>query len=261
MPTLDPDRLHLLPLGVGDAFSTRYYHTSFVLFAGSAVVLVDVPAPFGKMLREATEAAGVRLAVPDFTDVIVTHLHRDHCNGLEEFAYRRIVLEEAPPPRLHFLEEIIELLWYARLEPSVGDKTELGGTFDERMEEFFDLDGLDRGQDFATADPELVFETRITRHSQPCFGFRASYKGAVLSYSCDTEWGPKYVEWLAKGADLIVHEVGEEYPHTPLEKLAGLPEDVRRRMRLAHLPDALADRELPIPPLRQGELLTIGDKK
>ncbi len=258
MRELDSEVLHLLPLGVGDAFTTRYYHTSFLLLAGGAVVLVDVPAPFGKMLREATEKAGLRVSTEDITDVVLTHLHRDHCNGLEEFAYRRMLAGEGVPlPRLHLLDELTELLWYTRLEPSLGPGFPPAESFEERMSEFFLLNPLDRGQGFATELAELVFETRITRHSKPCFGFRADYRGARLAYSCDTEWDPEHLDWLAEDADLIVHEVGEEGPHTPLEKLAGLPPGLRRRMRLVHLPDALADRDLPMPPLRQGEILSI----
>ena len=46
-------------------------------------------------------------------------------------------------------------------------------------------------------------------------------------------------------ADLFFHEGGDGAAHTPLEALAGLPADVRGRMRVVHLPDGALEGGLP----------------
>ena len=57
-------------------------------------------------------------------------------------------------------------------------------------------------------------------------------------------------------ADLVVHEAGYGV-HTPLERLAELPADVRGRMRLAHFPDPLDLTACGIEPLEQGRCYVV----
>src|SRR5260370_22379730 len=79
--------LAIVALGVGDAFSARYYSSCLAVGAESAWLLVDCPHPIRKILRESGSAAGVALDVGDFAAVVVTHLHADHSSGLEGFGY------------------------------------------------------------------------------------------------------------------------------------------------------------------------------
>jgi len=82
-----PAGLRFVPLGVGDAFSTLYYSSSLAVEAEGQQLLVDCPHPIRKMLREASppEArSSARIACPA---VVLTHLHADHCSGLESLAY------------------------------------------------------------------------------------------------------------------------------------------------------------------------------
>lgn len=82
-------RVMLLPLGVGEAFTARYYTSSFVLGFDDEWLLIDCSHPVRKMLREASIAA----RLPELLDldrvraVVVSHLHADHCCGLEDFGY------------------------------------------------------------------------------------------------------------------------------------------------------------------------------
>ena len=61
-------------------------------------------------------------------------------------------------------------------------------------------------------------------------------------------------------ADLIVHEATTQVHsgvHTPYEKLADLPADLRSRMRITHLPDDFDVTRSVIEPLRQGRCYVI----
>jgi hypothetical protein len=62
------------------------------------------------------------------------------------------------------------------------------------------------------------------------------------------------IDWLAS-ADLIVHEattLAHTGVHTPYERLASLPVELRARMRLTHFPDDFDADSRVIEPLRQG---------
>ena len=58
------------------------------------------------------------------------------------------------------------------------------------------------------------------------------------------------IDWLSE-ADLVVHETNHGV-HTPYEKLAALPAELRARMRLIHYPDDFDTSASVIEPLAQG---------
>jgi ribonuclease BN (tRNA processing enzyme) len=79
--------LRILPLGVGSAFSSRYYGTSCVIQGPGGHILLDCPDPIRKVIREATERSGWSVRAEDLSEVILTHLHGDHSNGLEALGF------------------------------------------------------------------------------------------------------------------------------------------------------------------------------
>ena len=78
-------------------------------------------------------------------------------------------------------------------------------------------------------------ECRRTIHHIPTTALRIRAGGRSLGYSADTAFDPSLVVWLAE-ADLFVHETNYGV-HTPYFKLADLPAELRRKMRLIHYPD------------------------
>src|SRR6516164_123353 len=79
----------LIPLGVGEAFSARHYTSCLALGVDDEWLLIDCPHPIRKMLREGSIQAGLPkvLDVDRIRAVAVSHLHADHCCGLEDFGY------------------------------------------------------------------------------------------------------------------------------------------------------------------------------
>ena len=101
----------------------------------------------------------------------------------------------------------------------------------------------------------FAIESRKTIHHVPTTALRVRAAGRSLGHSADTAFDEGLIAWLAE-ADLVVHETNYGI-HTPYEKLAALPEEVRRKMRLIHYPD---DFDLPssvIEPLREGRVYEI----
>jgi ribonuclease BN (tRNA processing enzyme) len=83
---------------------------------------------------------------------------------------------------------------------------------------------------------------------------RITAAGRMLGFSADTAYDPSLIDWLAR-ADLIIHEattMPHAGLHTPYETLAALPESLRSKMRLTHLPDDFDRDSSVIEPLRQG---------
>ncbi len=88
---------------------------------------------------------------------------------------------------------------------------------------------------------------------------RITVAGRVLGFSADTAYDPGLIDWLCS-AHLIVHEatsMAHSGVHTPYEKLSALPEALRSRMRLTHLPDDFDAASSVIEPLRQGQVYEV----
>jgi ribonuclease BN (tRNA processing enzyme) len=245
----------LLPLGVGDAFSARYYSSCFALQAAGRWLLVDCPHPIRKLLREASATAGLSLDVPDLHGLVLTHLHADHASGLEGLGfYCRFVLGTRMP--LITTPDVLADLWPRHLAGSMEWSLQRVGEPPARrtLEEFFDIIPLRPGETVSLGP--FTIGCRPTVHNIPTVALRVGAADRTLGYSSDTAFDPELVAWLAD-ADLVVHEASGGFMHTPYADLATLPEALRRRMRLIHYPDDSDPAASTIEVLRQGQFCTV----
>lgn len=253
---MDPQNdLQFLPLGIGDFFSRYHYCTSFLMLAGGQTVLTDCPSPLRKMLFEAGNRAGLEMDVESIRHLILTHLHGDHANGLEELAFfKRFVQHD----KIHLctIAEVLEMLWEHRLKASMGVLADAEGNNGrpQQLADYFDVYECREGTPIQCGP--LRLEIRRTRHFIPCFGFRAHYNGLSLGYSADTVFDPAHIEFLSS-CDVIIHESSLGVGHTPLDKLVELPEAIRRKLFLVHLPDEFDISRSPLPVLEQGRLYSV----
>lgn len=74
--------MRVIPLGVGGAFTDKFYHTNYILEIPGYRMLIDA----GTTLRYSLLAAGY--TANDIDAVVITHFHSDHVGGLEEFGQR-----------------------------------------------------------------------------------------------------------------------------------------------------------------------------
>lgn len=243
----------ILPLGVGDAFTAHHYSTCLALQAEGTTVLVDCPHPIQKMMREAAIAAEISLAPADVSAVFLTHLHADHCCGLEGLAfYTFFYLRRRLPLYLH--DDVRAHLWDGHLAAGMKHLTGPDGAEREmKLEDYFELHSLREGES-VQAGPFAV-ECRKTIHHVPTTALRVRAAGRTVGHSADTAWDPGLIEWLGS-ADLVVHETNYGI-HTPYEKLAALPAALRAKMRLVHYPDDFDLEASVIEPLRQGQLVEV----
>ena len=243
--------LSFIPLGVGDAFSKKYYSSSILVTADDYTILVDCPHPIRKMMHE----TGVE-PKPDIGDVdavVLTHLHADHVSGLEGFLFfSRFHLRKKGVVAAH--ERVLESLWPHHLVGGMGNLHVDGHRRTLTLDEYAETIALD--DRVATDLGPCSVACRRTIHHIPTYALKISVGGVTLGYSADTTYDPELIEWLLGDSDLVIHETNEGI-HTPYEKLRALPEADRKRMRLIHYPDELDPEKSAIECLTQGERYTI----
>lgn len=243
-----------IPLGVGDAFSTRWYSSCLALNVADAWLLVDCPHPIRKIMKEAGDTAGLPLDINQFAGIVLTHLHADHASGLEDYAfYCKFVMKRRAVVLTH--PEVAADLWDGHSRSGMGHfLPEVGKPLVKtRPEDYFDIYHL--AENRAVRFGPFEIECRRTIHHIPTFALRICAGGRCLGYSADTAYDPHLIQWLTQ-ADTIVHETNRG-THTPYEKLAALPESLRGKLRLIHYADDFELEQSAIEPLRQGRVYVV----
>jgi len=247
--SLEPVTFRLVIIGSGDAFSARHHGSSAVALSPEGMVLVDCPDPINMALREASSASGIALDAKGIGDVIITHLHGDHVNGLEAFGFMHWLLRRQEPsrprPRLHAAAPVMARMW-DRLAPAMDQ----GGT--ASLEEYFEPHTLTPGKPSTIAGMEV--DCRTTTHMIPTIGLRLRVGATSVGWSSDTGFEQAHVDWLAE-CGVIVHETSPPPFHTPVADLLALPEHVRRKLRLIHAPDDFDAASCPLPLLKAGDVI------
>ena len=244
--------MKILITGIGDAYTARHFGTSALIEAPEGYILLDCPEPIHRVLREATEAANWNVDYRSINDIILTHLHGDHSNGLEMLGFRRLFMDDSNPavkPRLHTTQPVADRLW-EKLAPSMDGANY--GTL-RTLDDFYDLRIIDPDHEATIAG--LSVHCRYTGHPISTIGLLFSNGTNTFGWSSDTPYEQKHIVWLNQ-ADVIVHESNLGMAHTPIEDLNALPDELRAKIRLIHLPDDFDPGTTDMVPLRQGEVLT-----
>jgi ribonuclease BN (tRNA processing enzyme) len=214
-------------LGVGDAFSQKHYSTSFVLESDGFFLGVECPHPYLKMLKENSE-----LKISDMDNMVITHLHADHCSGLETVAFYKKFVENK---KLNVCMNWND--YYAHVgmvSPGMGramvDDTLVNVDIWDYIEYNIlnDVDAIPVGP--------FRISRKNTLHYIPSSALLISDGKYSVGFSGDTGYDPKIIRWL-DNADLILHETGPAPGHTPLEDLNKLENRIKDKMMLIHYSD------------------------
>jgi ribonuclease BN (tRNA processing enzyme) len=244
----------LLIHGVGDAFSRKFWGTSFLVRKGDFLLAVDCPDSYRRGVHEhAWTHRGERLEIDHIDAMILTHLHGDHVNGLEMTAcYRRF--SGGQKLKLYTTPEAHADLWPKRLSASIGVLWNGVDFIQQREEDFMDVEEIPWGEPVQIGP--FTITTHPTRHHIPTAALRISDGEHTLGHSCDTTFYPELIDWLAD-SDLILHETNYGAAHTKLSDLLGLPEALKDKMLLIHYPDELEGAQVGIQLARQGGVYTV----
>lgn len=226
----------LLLNGTGDAFSVKHWGTNFLCRKDDFVLAVDCPDSY----RRALLGNDWGFDIDGIDAFFLTHLHGDHVNGLEMvLAFSRFALERKL--ELWTTPEVADVLWDRRLAVSLGTMWDGSEYQSLTLDEFADVKVVEWGEPTAIGPFEMT--TRQTTHHIPTAGFRLTDGDSTLGYACDTAFDRGYVEWLAEDAGLVLHETSFGPAHTPLHELENLPEAIRDRLVVVHLPDGIEEPE------------------
>ncbi|MEQ9616685.1 MAG: MBL fold metallo-hydrolase [Phycisphaerales bacterium] len=248
--------MRALILGIGDAFTATSFGASALIRTGDRYVLIDCPDLIHRAIREASDKSGWDVPLAKIRDVVITHLHGDHCNGLESFGFSWLVMrlkgQTDIKPTIHTHRKAADRLW-ARLAPAMDAPLTAGGRR-SRLEDFFNLNIIEPGTPATIAG--LRVECRHTIHPVPTIGLKLRDESWQLGWSGDTVFDQDHIDWLAD-SDIIVHEANIGPAHTHIELLNQLPDELREKMRVTHVVDDYDPSSSDIPPLETGEVLEV----
>lgn len=245
--------MEIVVLGVGDAFTSKFFNTSFLVRHEGYTLAIDCPDRYRGVLASASEETGLDLTLEDVDAFIITHLHGDHVNGLESVAfYRRF--RERRKVDLWAQDQVLEDLWPKRLQVALEPMFNGEGWGTNTCDDYFNFNSLAIG-DVIQIGPFSV-EAYLTLHHLRATALKISVGGKSFGYSCDTRFDPQLIEFLSS-ADLIFHETNVGPGHSNYDLLKSLPAETHEKIRLVHYQDDFVEEPSQIRCARQGEIYSL----
>lgn len=242
-------------LGVGSAFSRKNAKSNLLIESSDIKLLIDCAYSSPCSL----EKCG--LSLKDITHILVTHLHADHINGLEEFA---LMMKFVYKQKLRLLatDSLLDRLWNHSMCGALEYIEQMPGVeTPQTLSDFFTLEPIE-------AQKWLVIEEnpgfRIYLHPTDHVKGMESYGLEIeenpggrekrFLFSGDTKFNKNLILHGFQACSCIFHDCqlfdsgksNHQGVHASYQQLLQLPAEIRSQMWLYHygdtqLPDAKSD--------------------
>lgn len=223
--------LEVTVVGAGSAFSKKYHKTSFVVtFQNGYTLLVDCGPDVPAGLQE------LKIPLDTIDGLLVTHLHGDHINGIEELAFmNRYVFNRKMD--LWIPASIADDLWEHSLRGGL-ELTEEGIC---TLSDYFNVKTLYLSK---IHDVDLGIKIYLTDHVKNKLSYAISFQDRLF-YSADTKFSQELIE-IADRFPVIIHDCQLPMPngkvikggvHAHLHELMSLDEDIQKKILMIHYGD------------------------
>lgn len=242
-----PMTLKMTFLGTGAAFSvgTGNFHSNVLLELGDESLLVDAGSDVRHSLFEQHRT------YLDIDNVYISHLHADHCGGLEWLALTTYFdSRHKKKPNLFVSENIVHGLWNNALSAGLSTLSNMSAS----LETYFNVNLVEQNGFFVwqTITFSLVQMIHFFSNHQlmPSYGLMFTYNNTRIFYTSDTQFTLDHLMPFYEEADIIFHDC-EILPqksgvHAHYVDLVSLPARLKKKMWLYHygtgsLPDSKKD--------------------
>jgi ribonuclease BN (tRNA processing enzyme) len=243
-------KMKLTFIGVGGAFTRKYFQSNMVLEVDGRRMLIDA----GSDARHALNALG--MWYQDLHAVYISHLHADHAGGMEWLSLATYF--DPGFVGVDGKKRKLDLFMRTSLQRDLWDMLKSGcgiPNIKTSLKTFFNLQTCPKNRPFKFAG--VPFRTVQTVHFVddteivPSFGlFWTAPNGKKIFLTTDTQFSPSSIQTFYNAADIIFHDC-ETAPfrtgvHAHYNDMKTLPPELKAKMWLYHyfdtpLPDAKAD--------------------
>ena len=237
--------MKLIFIGSGSAFTvgSDNYHSNMILETPNKKrLLIDCGSDARLALHD------LNLSYEDVHSVYISHLHADHCGGLEWFAFCTKYDPKIPKPRLYIHPDLESPLWQflsVGLNPLNDDTIKLSTYF----EVFLIQDNAFKWEN-QTIRIFPTIHIQLPLGLMPSFGLLMELDGKNVMLTTDAQLIYEQLKPLYEHADIIFQDceikADKSGVHAHYEDLKALDSDIKNKMWLYHyqplpLPDAKAD--------------------
>jgi len=233
-------------LGCGAAFNigVNQFQSNMLIEDQGKRFLIDC----GSDIRHSLHKIG--LSYRDISGVYISHLHADHCFGLEWLGLNCFFDKNMTAPELYIKDTLADDLWNHTLK---GCMTNLGN-FESEFSTYFDIQLINKEDVFCWNGTNFslvqVVHCVVGDKLIPCYGLFITTKQQKTFISSDTQFTPDRLMSYYKEADLILHDcetsINHSGVHAHYKDLCTLDRDIKSKMWLYHyndgsLPNAVED--------------------
>lgn len=228
-------KIKFLGTGGGLCSTKVNYHSNAIIEHNGKKLLIDC----GSNCPSALEEAGID--INDIDAIYISHLHADHCGGMEFVGFKRYFSKfpfGSNKPKLFGNVRVIKDLWSKTLRGGMETVQNKKNT----LKSYFDVNSISPNGKFTWEDItfNLIQTVHVVdnREIKPSYGLMIQSEGKNIFFTADTQFAPNQIMAYYEQADVIFHDCElANYPqsvHAQYHQLASLPEKYKRKMWLYH---------------------------